>query len=127
VAKRQQSVSPLVVGDARSSREQEESSADSSANSGPITTTATTTVTASVTTTMTKTVSRMDFFKQLAEEEGKKGQVGTAHAVVKDSYGSEPSDGTSQDWVCPKCSKSNFKNSNQCQKCHALKRMSQFR
>lgn len=69
--------------------------------------------------------SKIDFFSQLIKEESKKGQIGTAHAVGKDKNQLPTS--SSQDWICPKCSTSNFKNSNQCQKCRALKRMSTYR
>ena len=73
-----------------------------------------------------KPVSKVDFFNQLLQEENKKGQIGTAHAVGKDNGVAGAASG-SNDWECPKCSTSNFKNSNQCQKCHALKRMSTYR
>lgn len=74
---------------------------------------------------ISKPVSKLDFFNHLLRDESMKGQVGTAHAVGREANAASAA--SNQDWTCPKCSTSNFKNSNQCQKCHALKRLSQYR
>jgi rubredoxin len=75
-------------------------------------------------------VSKSDFFAQLRLQESRRGAVGTVHAKGKASAssGSGPAlAGASQDWTCPKCGASNYKHFNECQKCHALKRLTTYR
>lgn len=74
-----------------------------------------------------KKMSKLEFFASLKNSEDKKGVVGTVHARGKRDGDIAVSGGNAGDWSCPKCSTSNFKNSNQCQKCHALKRITQYR
>jgi hypothetical protein len=77
--------------------------------------------------TAPKKISKLEFFASLKYSEDKKGVVGTVHARGKRDNDNVASAGNPGDWTCPKCSTSNFKNSNQCQKCHALKRITQYR
>lgn len=73
------------------------------------------------------TVSKLDFFEILRRKEARTDPIGTVHALGRKDAAAGPSGTNKGDWTCPKCSTSNFKNSNQCSKCHALKRLSQYR
>lgn len=75
-------------------------------------------------------ISKMDFFAQLRMQESRRGSVGTVHAKSKASASggmSATAGPASQDWNCPKCGASNYKHFNECQKCHALKRLTTYR
>jgi rubredoxin len=76
-------------------------------------------------------ISKSDFFAQLRMQESRRGVVGTVHAKGKSSgpgvTGGAPGTAPSQDWTCPKCGASNYKHFNECQKCHALKRLTTYR
>lgn len=70
--------------------------------------------------------SKTDFFAELLARENSKPPVGTFHAVGKKT--TEASLGeASRDWTCHKCLTSNYRHSHQCQKCKAMKRMSEWR
>jgi hypothetical protein len=73
------------------------------------------------------TVSKLDFFEMLRRKEASVGPIGTVHSLGRKDSTAGASGVNKGDWICPKCSTSNFKNSNQCSKCHALKRLSQYR
>ncbi len=69
--------------------------------------------------------SKLDFFSKLMAKERLAPRVGTFHAVGKKSDNGSAE--VSKDWTCPKCSTSNYRHSHQCQKCKAVKRMSDWR
>jgi hypothetical protein len=69
---------------------------------------------------------KADFFAQLLARENAKPPVGTCHAVGKKNAEGESTE-NSRDWNCHKCLTSNYRHSHQCQKCKAMKRMSEWR
>ena len=77
----------------------------------------------------TSSVNVLDFFAKLQEAESKKEKVGTVHARRKDPYpySSKETSGNKGDWNCPKCETTNFKHSIQCTRCHAMKRITEYR
>ncbi|CAM9353365.1 unnamed protein product [Choristocarpus tenellus] len=71
---------------------------------------------------------KKDFFNELRQQEAKKGRLGTVHASTKPVGGtSHPVLEKSRDWDCLKCGKSNYRKASECDKCHALKRMTLWR
>jgi trehalose/maltose hydrolase-like predicted phosphorylase len=73
------------------------------------------------------TVSKSAFFASLFAAESRKPATGTIHAVGKKSGMESDKKSSTGDWECPKCCSSNFKQSIQCHKCKAMKRMSSYR
>ena len=69
--------------------------------------------------------STLDFFAQLHRAEAQKPALGTIHATARTT--SEVDTKASSDWECQKCGESNFSNSADCRKCHALKRLTTYR
>ena len=69
--------------------------------------------------------STLDFFAQLHRAEAQKPALGTIHATGRTA--SEAHAKASSDWECQKCGESNFSNSADCRKCHALKRLTTYR
>ena len=67
----------------------------------------------------------LSFFAQLHREEAQKPALGTIHAAGRTV--SEARAKASTDWECQKCGESNFSNSADCRKCHALKRLTTYR
>ena len=65
------------------------------------------------------------FFDALKESEAQKESVGTIHAIGGDQR--KVVEETSDDWNCYKCNASNFKQSIQCHKCHAMRRLNDYR
>lgn len=74
-------------------------------------------------------VSKQAFFAQLLAKEGSKGSksVGTVHALGKREQESTQQAANSGDWECYKCGTSNFRQSVQCHKCKAMKRLTEWR
>lgn len=74
-------------------------------------------------------VLQSDFFATLKAREAAVGPVGTFHATGRrrDDGKLEPEDGLSTDWSCHKCAASNFRQTVQCHKCKAMKRMTTWR
>jgi hypothetical protein len=70
--------------------------------------------------------SKSDFFEKLLAQEKSKPPVGTFHAVGKKTSDMQSAE-ASKDWTCPKCSTSNYRHSHQCQKCKAIKRLTEWR
>ena len=70
-----------------------------------------------------------NFFATLKAREAAVAPVGTFHATGKrrDDGKLEPADGVSTDWSCHKCAASNFRQTVQCHKCKAMKRMTTWR
>mmetsp|Transcript_6322 Transcript_6322/g.9547 ORF Transcript_6322/g.9547 Transcript_6322/m.9547 type:complete len:150 (-) Transcript_6322:44-493(-) len=68
--------------------------------------------------------SKADFFASLLAREKAKPPIGTFHAVGKKA---DTEAEASKDWTCPKCMTSNYRHSHQCQKCKAIKRLSEWR
>ena len=70
--------------------------------------------------------SKSDFFAKLLAQEKSKPPVGTFHTVGKKASDMQTAE-ASKDWTCPKCSTSNYRHSHQCQKCKAIKRLTEWR
>jgi len=72
-------------------------------------------------------LSKHDFFKELISLESRKPIVGTIHTAKKNQAVNLLENLKSNDWNCSKCSTSNFRQSSQCQKCGALKKITEWR
>jgi hypothetical protein len=71
-------------------------------------------------------ITAKDFFTTLQEIESRNMFVGTVHTKTKDPMGPQKRE-NSGDWNCAKCGTTNFKHTVQCTKCHAMKRISEYR
>jgi len=70
-------------------------------------------------------LSTKDFFAKLMLKEINQPRIGTVHHIGKKADG--VSERSSNDWLCPKCGTSNFRQSIQCTKCRCLKKITEWR
>ena len=67
------------------------------------------------------------FFAQLQSEEAKKDSVGTVHATGGEQQKVDQDAQGRDDWTCYKCNATNFKQSIECHKCRAMRRLNDYR
>ena len=71
--------------------------------------------------------SKLTFFQELLLKEGKAQPIGTFHSTGKKQKTEAEQASNSGDWLCHKCQFKNQKYSQQCGKCKAMKKMTEYR